>query len=63
MNQVEKYGSKDNNRLITQNITRINEKLQLAIPANICDQYMITKGKGDKYRISLDRSYVDLKVL
>jgi len=63
MNQVEKYGSKDNNRLITQNITRINEKIQLAIPANICDQYMINKGKGDKFKISLNRSLVDLGVL
>jgi hypothetical protein len=63
VNQVEKYCSKDYNSLITQNITRINEKIQLAIPVNICDQYKITKGKGDKFRILLDRNYVDLKAL
>jgi len=63
VNQLEKYSSKDNNRLITQNITRINEKLQLAIPASIYDQYVIQKGKGDKFKISLDRNYVDLTAL
>ena len=60
---VKKYCSKENNRLITQNITRINEKLQLAIPENVLDQYLIQKGKGDKFKISLNRDYVDLTAL
>jgi hypothetical protein len=60
---VKKYCSKENNRLYTGNITNINKTLKLAIPENVLDQYLIQKGKGDKFKISLDRNYVDLTAL
>jgi hypothetical protein len=61
--QIEKYSAEENKELISQNIKRINDKIQLAIPEGICERYMILKGKGDKYGIALDRELVDLGVL
>jgi hypothetical protein len=60
---VKKYCSKENNRLYNVNITNINKTLKLAIPENVLDQYLITKGKGDKFKIALDRNLVDLHIL
>jgi hypothetical protein len=60
---VKKYCSKENNRLYDGNISNINKKLKLAIPENVLDQYLIQKGKGDKFKISLNRDYVDLTAL
>ena len=61
--QIEKYSAEENKELISQNIKRINDKIQLAIPEGICEDYMILKRKGDRYSISLDRNKVDLGVL
>jgi hypothetical protein len=60
---VKKYCSKENNRLYNGNITNINKTLKLAIPENVLDQYLITKGKGDKFKISLKRELVDISGL
>ncbi len=60
---VKKYCSKEYKNLIDSNISHINKKLKLAIPENVLDQYLIQKGKGDKYRISLNRELVDISRL
>jgi hypothetical protein len=60
---VKKYCSKEYKNLIDSNLSHINKKLKLAIPENVLDQYLIQKGKGDKYRISLNRELVDLSRL
>jgi hypothetical protein len=61
--KIATYSSDKGNKLIIENINRINTAIRQSIPEGICERYMILKGKGDKYGIALDRELVDLGVL
>jgi hypothetical protein len=60
---VNKYTSIFNNNLLTQNISRINKKLELVIPQQICDDYKINGERSKRYSIPLNRDFVDYSIL
>lgn len=62
-NKVKNYISIENSTLLNENISKINGKLRKVLPDNIISNYLIDGKPSENYRISLDRSLVDLSRL
>lgn len=55
--------SKRREKLLTENISNINKKLNKVLPKSIAAKYHISGSRGEKYKIELDRELVDIRRL